>query len=301
MLNLARFVMSAAMGQADLDASVAPTTATEAAEQGMPGGVIIAILVGLGVLIVALHVFIAIWIARDARRKGRSAAGWAIFGAIPLIGLIGLFIYALLPSTRFCPRHPAVALPPDSNVCPVCVQDQRWADEMRKREEALQQAMKQISDLQKGLEDARRGEARPAPILVPDKDETQILKEVPRVLYAIQQINGQHPGRYEPIQTTGIRGNQKRVKIGRTGDCEIAIPEDDAISREHCCFFEEAGALIVVDMASGNGTFVVRDGVPLDVLKSGKVALQDGDVLRVGKTEFRVIITGPGELAPAGV
>jgi pSer/pThr/pTyr-binding forkhead associated (FHA) protein len=78
-----------------------------------------------------------------------------------------------------------------------------------------------------------------------------------------------------------------------TFDREITIGRDDAvatacitidryISRKHAKLADEAGALVLTDLASRNGTLV--EGRPV----SGTETIEVGQIFRVGRTTLRV-------------
>ena len=73
--------------------------------------------------------------------------------------------------------------------------------------------------------------------------------------------------------------------IGRSGDCEVAIEEED-ISRSHARLTVAKGRVIVVDLGSTNGTYINRRKV------KGCVQLQNGDQLRCGNTIFKFLSEG---------
>ena len=67
--------------------------------------------------------------------------------------------------------------------------------------------------------------------------------------------------------------------------CDLAFPEDLEISREHCRFLLEDGAVKIMDLGSKNGTLV--NGVPIN----GKYPLKQDDIIRIGRTELRLLLT----------
>lgn len=73
------------------------------------------------------------------------------------------------------------------------------------------------------------------------------------------------------------------IVIGRGADAELRLPADDRrVSRRHAVIRFEAGAPIVEDCGSKNGTFV--NGVRRD-----RAVLRHRDLLRVGRTEMLVM------------
>jgi pSer/pThr/pTyr-binding forkhead associated (FHA) protein len=79
--------------------------------------------------------------------------------------------------------------------------------------------------------------------------------------------------------------------IGRATDVDFIL-EDTLASRRHVRLSEEAGAWIVEDLGSRNGTLVNGQRVQ-------RQAVNDGDVLRVGGTEmiFRGDVAAPAGAA----
>jgi Mg-chelatase subunit ChlD len=76
------------------------------------------------------------------------------------------------------------------------------------------------------------------------------------------------------------------VVIGRNkAKCDIEIAGDDEISGRHCQMIHENDLVYVIDLDSTNGTIV--NGVPV----TGKQKLEEGDMLLMGGTEFRVSIS----------
>ena len=255
--------------------------------------VVIAVILGfLGLVALGLHIFIAVWMAKDAARKGRSSVGWAIFGAVPLIGLIGLFIYALLPAVRQC-RH-GVPLAQGQTECPQCVQE-RYEQEARDREQQRIRAEQQARPAVPRETVVPPDGPMQAPIM--DRRRTMALKPKVGTTIMLIQIGGQRHGRTVEITTKDFMGNPIRNKVGAGRDCAVPIPEDEAASSDHCVIHERDGEILVTDTASLNGTFVLRAGQQIPVHQSigGSLSLADGDVLRVGHTDFRVIIARPPE------
>ena len=76
----------------------------------------------------------------------------------------------------------------------------------------------------------------------------------------------------------------EKIKIGRKADvCNIVLT-DKTISGEHCEVYVRSGRVFVNDVGSSNGTFV--DGIKID----SEVEIRTGSTLKLGKTEYRVMI-----------
>ena len=71
--------------------------------------------------------------------------------------------------------------------------------------------------------------------------------------------------------------------IGRKEGCHLR-PRSDLISRKHCVIATTKSGVVVRDLKSRNGTFVNDERV------EGERELKLGDLLKVGKFEFEVII-----------
>lgn len=79
------------------------------------------------------------------------------------------------------------------------------------------------------------------------------------------------------------------VTIGRIEGADIVLSFDPEVSRVHACLEYLASQWTVVDDGlSRNGTFVNGDRV------TGRRRLQDGDVVRVGRTSLLLRDPGPG-------
>ena len=72
--------------------------------------------------------------------------------------------------------------------------------------------------------------------------------------------------------------NQGEIIIGRSKDCDIAIP-DPTVSEIHACIYTRHGKVIIEDLGSKNGTRVNHE-------KVSKKILGDGDRIIIGCTEM---------------
>ncbi len=84
--------------------------------------------------------------------------------------------------------------------------------------------------------------------------------------------------------TTGDRYtlDNPSLSLGRAPDNQIILPEDGFASASHARIFFDQGRWMVEDLKSSNGTKVN------DVVISEPRALAPFDVIRVGRTEFRI-------------
>jgi pSer/pThr/pTyr-binding forkhead associated (FHA) protein len=71
--------------------------------------------------------------------------------------------------------------------------------------------------------------------------------------------------------------------IGRSDECQLR-PKSDTVSRRHCLLTIDQGQVKVRDLKSRNGTLVNGQRI------ESTTQLKSGDVLKVGKLEFEVVI-----------
>ncbi len=98
------------------------------------------------------------------------------------------------------------------------------------------------------------------------------------------------PGLKMKLSVLGSSGDRRdyginlsgRAFIGRSSECDLAIRDDEEISKRHCELTIEDGYVMISDLNSTNGTFV--NGVPV---KTGH-RLKSGDLLLLGRTELRI-------------
>jgi chromosome segregation ATPase len=117
------------------------------------------------------------------------------------------------------------------------------------------------------------------------------------VLGNIQQ-NLQHLGDAEPtrmlVRTQGETGIVqllgKRTTIGRTPDNDIRI-DAEFISRHHAVVLLYGTKTVIEDLNSTNGTFVNSERV-------NRRTLKEGDIVTLGKSEFRFVTRTPPERTP---
>lgn len=96
---------------------------------------------------------------------------------------------------------------------------------------------------------------------------------------------GSLAGRVFPITDKGLR-------VGRSPDCDVVIPDDDGVSRLHATFTFDNGKLWVRDVGSRNGVFVNGKRIP------EHKELSVGHKVAVGDTVF-VVRWGDEVAAPA--
>lgn len=237
-----------------------------------------AVFVGMALLLIILHIFICVWILNDAKALGIRAGGWAFFGAVPVIGLIGLFSYIL---SR--PGSPAPLELPKESVPPV---PDGTAGNFG-------------DDTQIGPLDSSG--VMPPPISGPADDLTRIIGT--RVRYdtfvLLTQVSGDDRGNTYQVPIMDSDGRPVRVKLGREvgSPSDVVIP-DDTISREHCKMYREDGKIVVHDLGSANGTFIARTAAEPEADEWGEKVIQaelpDRAWLKLGAVAFRVSVIDQG-------
>jgi VWFA-related protein len=115
----------------------------------------------------------------------------------------------------------------------------------------------------------------PEPPVVPSPPPS-----VPTSRVRLVQVRGPQPGQEYRVEFSG------EASIGRTQACKVVIDTDSEISSRHCALVKKDQALFVRDLGSTNGTQV--NGVPI----ANDYALQDGDVIGIGRTELRILMQG---------
>ncbi|MEX1232596.1 MAG: FHA domain-containing protein [Planctomycetaceae bacterium] len=81
----------------------------------------------------------------------------------------------------------------------------------------------------------------------------------------------------------------ERLVVGRTKQADVAV-DDPLLSARHFEILFVRDAFDLVDLESMNGTFVNGN-------KTTRCKLIDGDLIRAGKSEFEVSVTGPATAA----
>ena len=70
--------------------------------------------------------------------------------------------------------------------------------------------------------------------------------------------------------------------IGRRDDCDVILPYDSQVSRQHASLHHKEGTWYVLDLTSRNGTYVGKQKI------DSLVALEPGQMFRVGRTWLRL-------------
>ena len=77
-------------------------------------------------------------------------------------------------------------------------------------------------------------------------------------------------------------------QIGRGDECDIIVPEDTSVSRNHARMDRDGEDWVLVDLGSTNGTFVNGQRI-------SEARLKSGDVVEIGDRRFRFLPLKGGE------
>ena len=94
----------------------------------------------------------------------------------------------------------------------------------------------------------------------------------------LKVLGGSHDGKEIAI------GSEKFL-VGRSESCQLR-PKSESVSRKHCILVMRDSRMLIQDLKSRNGTYVNDKRLPGDKAK----VLKPGDILRIGKLKFEVII-----------
>lgn len=235
--------------------------------------------IGLGALAVIIQILMAIWVVKDSKTSGKSA-GWAAFVAVPGIGLIGLFIYALIQGG---PTE----------------QEREMAAQLAHKDAQLQKVMDQqrntIAQIEtiKAEANQRVADAASLPPLQAQarNKSTQVINAVPSTVVSLTQFGGDNHGMTFTLTMRHPDGGLRKNTIGRAAECDLAFPEDSTMSDKHCMLLEDSGRVCVIDMGATNPTVLERDGHVGTI--DSKTPLSDGDYLQIGGTRLRIMIIEP--------
>ncbi len=78
--------------------------------------------------------------------------------------------------------------------------------------------------------------------------------------------------------TEDYRITEERIFLGRAPSSDIVV-DDDLVSKQHAAIYFKNGEFIIDDLNSKNGTFLNGELVE-------RAKLSDGDIIRLGETEF---------------
>jgi eukaryotic-like serine/threonine-protein kinase len=106
--------------------------------------------------------------------------------------------------------------------------------------------------------------------------------------------------------TGDLRGQQFALNgpahciLGRSRSCNLRLPTDATVSRQHCIIELDDGGVWVQDLGSLNGTHVngekigqreVHQADDATLVHAGRHLLQDGDELRICSNIFAVVLS----------
>ncbi len=85
-----------------------------------------------------------------------------------------------------------------------------------------------------------------------------------------------------------------RTRVGQSRESDVSLFYDDQTSGEHCEIISRprGGLCAVVDLRSTNGTHINGDDIGI----GGQRDLVSGDVLRVGKSRFKVFLLSKSDI-----
>ncbi len=90
----------------------------------------------------------------------------------------------------------------------------------------------------------------------------------------------------QPDQRSYVyRISLNEVALGRELDNQLVLTDDARVSRRHAKLCKREGEFVIVDLGSGNGTYVNDRRIPAQT----EVALNDGDVLRLGAYQITFV------------
>jgi len=248
-----------------------------------------------GVLLVLISLMIAAWLYRDCQARGAPAALWTVLGIIPVANLVALCVYVFAEGREGTPSCPKPQQPfiPGLHKCLMCFQEEMVAEQQRMFDQI--RAEREGEMIAAPYPGAAPGEV---PLLnpagdSPDRRATAPIATAPSTVISLQQVGGVRHGTTTNLSTRNPFGQRIRNTIGRDANCSLPVADDESVSSQHCTIGEDEDEnFYVADLDSFNGTSIMRNGEETKV-QSGRHGIEDGDILRVGRTEFRVIITRP--------
>ncbi len=72
--------------------------------------------------------------------------------------------------------------------------------------------------------------------------------------------------------------------VGRREECDVVLPYDSQISRQHARLFKKDGKWYVQDLDSRNGTYIGKQKI------TAAIPLESGQMFRVGRTWLRLLL-----------
>lgn len=157
-------------------------------------------------------------------------------------------------------------------------------EEEERQEQERQQKERREQERQQQIEQEEQARRARASTLPSGLIGSQTVGASAGVWYEVRFVAIDH----EDIVFTLKLQEGKAVTIGRNNKADMIFnPNDRHLSSVQCRLCCRQGAMNVWDMDSRNDTFV--NGVPIH--KIGMATVQNGDVMRLGSYEYRVLIT----------
>lgn len=157
-------------------------------------------------------------------------------------------------------------------------------EEEERQEQERQQKERQEQERRQQIEQEEQARRARASTLPSGLIGSQTVGASAGVWYEVRFVAIDH----EDIVFTLKLQEGKAVTIGRNNKADMIFnPNDRHLSSVQCRLCCRQGAMNVWDMDSRNDTFV--NGVPIH--KIGMATVQNGDVMRLGSYEYRVLIT----------
>ena len=101
-----------------------------------------------------------------------------------------------------------------------------------------------------------------------------------------QKTDRSLPTRLLMVEPPLLRGKTvslaNEILVGRSGECDVTLPEDPFVSTRHARFFADNGSWFVEDLASTNGTLLNS------IRLSSPQLLRIDDRVQVGQAVFEV-------------
>lgn len=92
----------------------------------------------------------------------------------------------------------------------------------------------------------------------------------------------------KPIFLSNPRQGGEAYIIGRRDDCDVILPYDSQISRQHARLFRKDSRWCLQDLGSRNGTYLGKQKI------EGVASVAPGQMFRIGRTWLRLQGSGAG-------
>ena len=111
-------------------------------------------------------------------------------------------------------------------------------------------------------------------------DITSVFRFGQRLIHSTEEPHALAGAAFHLRPTSGTAG----VLVGRSSGCDITVP-DASVSDEHCRIEVTEQGVVVVDLASTNGTSVNQSRIPAGEPQ----VLADEDIVAVGRYSFQLL------------